>query len=288
MLGAIIGDIVGSPYEFSGRSIKTTDFPLFSARSRFTDDTVMTCAVAAGLLAPAVDEETEHNNLIDAMHSVGRQFPRAGYGQRFVLWIYGRKREPLNSYGNGSAMRVSPVGWMFERLEEVERHAAISAAVSHNHPEGIKGAQSVAGSIFLARTGATQADIKNYVEQRYGYDLSRTLEDIRPGYHHVETCQESVPEAITAFLESTGYEDAVRKAVSLGGDSDTQAAIAGSIAQAFYGEIPLEMLVGALKRLPPALLDIVKTWHDAGYGPKGLAAQLETQLSALAANTSAN
>ena len=274
MLGAIIGDIVGSPYEFTGRSIKTTDFPLFSPRSRFTDDTVMTCAVAKGLLQKAATEEEERDNLIDAMHEVGREFPRAGYGQRFVLWIYGRKREPLGSYGNGSAMRVSAVGWMFDTLAEVEHHAAVSAAVSHNHPEGIKGAQSVAGSIFLARKGATHQEIRQYVTERYGYDLSRTLDDIRPGYRHIETCQQSVPEAITAFLESTSYEDAIRKAVSLGGDSDTQAAIAGSIAQAAYGEIPMSIVDTALQLLPPQLLTIVQRWHAAGYGPESLQKKL--------------
>ena len=278
MLGAIIGDMVGSPYEFSGNNIKTTDFPLFSERSRFTDDTVMTCAVAAGLLAGApnsADDAQEHENIIDAMHDLGRQFPRAGYGQRFVLWIYGRKRTPLNSYGNGAAMRVSPVGWMFDSLEAVEHHAAISANVSHNHPEGVKGAQSVAGCIFLARHGASMPDIRTYVEQRYGYDLSRTLDEIRPSYYHIETCQQSVPEAIIAFLESTGFEDALRKAVSLGGDSDTIAAIAGSIAQAFYGDIPEHIVAEALPRLAPALLDVVLAWHRAGYGPQNLGATLE-------------
>lgn len=267
MLGAIIGDMIGSPYEFTGHSIKTTEFPLFSALSRFTDDTVMTCAVAKGLLAPANNEAQERDNLINAMHDLGREFPRAGYGQRFVLWIYGRKREPLGSYGNGSAMRVSPVGWMFDSLELVEHHAAISAAVSHNHLEGIKGAQAVAGSIFLARTGASQDAIRQYVTNRYGYDLTRTLDAIRPHYYHIETCQQSVPEAITAFLESTSYEDAVRKAVSLGGDADTQAAIAGSIAEAFYGRIPEAMIQEAFTRLSPSLFSVIRAWYESGFGP---------------------
>lgn len=267
MLGAIIGDIVGSPYEFTGRSIKTTDFPLFSTRSRFTDDTVMTCAVAQALLEKPGTEQEERDHLMDAMHSLGREFPKAGYGQRFVLWVYGRKRQPLGSFGNGSAMRVSAVGWMYDTLAEVEHHAAISAAVSHNHPEGIKGAQSVAGSIFLARNGASQQDIRQYVTGRYDYDLTRTLDEIRPGYYHIETCQQSVPEAITAFLESTSYEDAIRKAVSLGGDSDTQAAIAGSIAQAFYGVIAEDVIREAVVRLHPTLRNVVHAWHAAGFGP---------------------
>lgn len=268
MLGAIIGDIVGSPYEFTGRSIKTTDFPLFSPKSRFTDDTVMTCAVAKALLQKANTEQNERDYLIDAMHELGRAFPKAGYGQKFVLWVYGRKREPLGSFGNGSAMRVSPVGWMYDTLAEVEQHAEISAAVSHNHPEGIKGAQAVAGSIFLARNGAARQEIRQYVTTRYNYDLSRTLDDIRPGYYHIETCQQSVPEAITAFLESSDYEDAIRKAVSLGGDSDTQAAIAGSIAQAFYGVIPEDIVREAITRVHPTLRDVIRAWHEAGFGPE--------------------
>lgn len=261
MLGAIIGDIVGSPYEFTGRSIKTTDFPLFSTRSRFTDDTVMTCAVAQALLEKPGTEQEERDHLMDAMHSLGREFPKAGYGQRFVLWVYGRKRQPLGSFGNGSAMRVSAVGWMYDTLAEVEHHAAISAAVSHNHPEGIKGAQSVAGSIFLARQGKSKDEIRAYVADTYGYDLSRTLDEIRPDYVMQSSCQLSVPESIIAFLESTGFEDALRKAVSIGGDSDTIAAIAGSIAEAFYGDIPQGIQDMAISRLDIRLSSALRSWQ---------------------------
>ncbi|EBD3737660.1 ADP-ribosylglycohydrolase family protein [Salmonella enterica] len=260
MLGAIIGDIVGSPYEFTENNIKTTEFPLFSEQSRFTDDTVMTVAVAESVMLGYGNAEATKKALIATMHKYGQMFPFAGYGQRFFIWLAQNETAPYNSHGNGSAMRVSPVAWAYDTLADVEHYAQISAEVTHNHPEGIKGASATAAAIFLARTGSTQEQIKIYIQERFGYNLMRTLDDIRPKYTHIESCQGSVPEAITAFLESYSFEDALRKAVSLGGDSDTIAAIAGSIAEAFYGSVPSNIQQDALVRLDNRLLAIVKKW----------------------------
>lgn len=267
MLGAIIGDIVGSPYEFTFHNIKTKDFPLFSERSKFTDDSVMTVAVGLGLIKGHGDPEATRTALIDSMHDFGNHYPFVGYGQKFFLWLFSKNPKAFNSCGNGSAMRVSTVGWAYDTLEEVEKYAKISAEISHNHPEGIKGAQATASAIFLSRTGATLDDIRSHVCGHYGYDLSRTPEEIRPGYHHIETCQESVPEAICSFLASTSYEDTIRTAVSLGGDSDTIAAIAGSIAEAFYGGIPDEIVSAAInimreKDEKGLLLQGIQTWQE--------------------------
>jgi ADP-ribosylglycohydrolase len=228
MIGAIVGDIVGSVYEWN--NIKTKDFPLFSPECFFTDDTVMTLATAEGLMNGASKEA-----FIKAMKRYGRLYPYAGYGGRFGNWLFSDDTSPYNSWGNGSAMRVSPVAWAFSTLSEVERYAEISAAVTHNHPEGIKGARATAAAIFLARTGASKEETKAYIEKQYRYDLDRTLDEIRPHYRFDESCQGTVPEAIIAFLESVSFEDALRNAVSLGGDSDTLAAITGSIAEAAYG-----------------------------------------------------
>lgn len=254
MLGAIIGDIVGSVYEWN--NIKTKEFPLFSPDCFFTDDTVMTLAMAEGLLNGGTEEA-----FIRAMKGLGRKYPDAGYGNRFGSWLFSDEESPYNSWGNGSAMRVSPVGWMYDTLEAVERYAEISASVTHNHPEGIKGAQAAAASIFLARKGKTKQEIKAYVENTYGYDLSRTLEEIRPVYRFNESCQGTVPEAIIAFLESDGFEDAIRNAISLGGDSDTLAAITGSIAEAAYG-IPAEIKGHGLSYLDDVLLDVYKRFTN--------------------------
>ena len=266
MLGAIAGDIIGSPYEFNRNNIKTTDFPLFSEKSRFTDDTVMTFAIADALMkciperGKIPDKATFAEAVIDSMHEFGHTYPRAGYGTKFVLWLSHRDREPYGSFGNGSAMRVSPIGWAFDTLEHTENFAEVSAAVSHNHPEGIKGAKATAAAIFLARTGSTKQQIREYITSKYGYDLTRTLDEIRPSYKFDATCPGSVPEAITAFLESTGYEDTVRKAVSIGGDSDTIACIAGGIAEAFYGELPKDIAHEALARLDEDLYGILADW----------------------------
>ena len=252
MLGAITGDIIGSQYEFN--SVKRTDFQLFGALTTFTDDTVMTMAVAQWLLN---DSTHSHEVLEQKMVQLAKEEPRRGYGGRFFNWLFMPSsfsrdglRHPYNSFGNGSAMRVSSVGWMFDTLEETERVAEISANITHNHPEGIKGAQSTAAAIFMARNGKTKKEIKDYITSKYGYDLNRKLDDIRPRYGFNETCQGSVPEAIIAFLESHDYESTVRLAVSLGGDSDTQACIAGGIAEAFYG-MPDEIITQIADYLRP-------------------------------------
>lgn len=242
MLGAIIGDIVGSPYEFDFRNIKTTDFPLFSATSRFTDDTVLTLAVGHGLINGYGDKQKSYDCICDAMHTLARMYPDAGFGGRFRDWIQSDNPMPYNSYGNGSAMRVSSVAWLYDTIEEVEEYAGISASVTHNHPEGIKGAKATASAIFLSRKGYDKKEIKNYITKNYDYDLDRTCNDIRPTYRHVESCQKSVPEAMIAFLEGNSFEEVIRLAVSLGGDSDTIAAIAGSIAQGMY---PIDELIAA-------------------------------------------
>ena len=241
MYGAILGDIIGSPYEFDQGS-KTKSFPLFSPGSTFTDDTVMTLAVAQALLAaaPEEDESLTRSRLIASMQRWGKAYPHAGYGTRFLDWLWSDDPQPYHSYGNGSAMRVSPAAWLYDDLDTVRRMARLSAEVTHNHPEGIKGAESTAAVIFLGRTGHSKAEIRSYVEREFHYDLSRTCDQIRPGYFHVESCQQTVPEAITAFLEGESFEDVIRTAVSLGGDCDTLAAIAGSMAEGFYG-VPEEL-----------------------------------------------
>ena len=251
MLGAIIGDIVGSCYEFNG--IKTTDFELFSPRSRYTDDSVMTMAVAEWLFN---DPHHTNNILEENMVKYGNLNTNVGYGSHFLHWLYfpqaifpDGKRKPYNSFGNGSAMRVSAVGWMFDTLEETERVAEISASITHNHPEGIKGAQATAAAIFMARNGSNKEEIKDYISKRFKYNLNRNCDQIRPSYRFEVSCQKSVPEAIIAFLDSKDYESTLRLAVSLGGDSDTQACIAGGIAEAFYG-IPDDIIIEAAKYIP--------------------------------------
>lgn len=228
MLGAIAGDIIGSIYEV--HNIRTTDFPLFSDRCRFTDDTTLTVALADSLL-----HGTDYATLLKAYY---RRYPNVGYGGAFMGWARSEDTQPYNSWGNGSAMRVSPVGFVYETLEEVLAQAERSAAVTHNHPEGIKGAQAIAAAIFLARTGRDKAAIRRTIEETFGYDLSEPLALLRTYYRFDVSCQGSVPQALIAFLESEDYEDAVRKAVSLGGDSDTLACMAGGVAHAYYGPLP--------------------------------------------------
>ncbi len=258
MYGAILGDIIGSPYEFDSNNCKTKDFELFDSSSCFTDDTVMTLAVANALLETrGQDDEVIKAALVQQMQRLGRAYPDRGYGARFGRWLYEDDAQPYGSYGNGSAMRVSPAAWLAEDMTEALYLARLSAEVTHDHPEGIRGAQAAAAAIFLARSGHGKADIKAYTEREHGYDLSRSCDEIRPGYRHAESCQETVPQAITAFLESSGFEDAIRTAVSLGGDSDTLAAITGSIAEAFYG-VPEQLKRECLRRLPPELAEIVK------------------------------
>ena len=268
MLGAIAGDIIGSPFEFTVNNIKTTKFPLFSERSHFTDDTVMTIAVSEGIRLGYGNPEITREAIIDCMHKWGRLYFKAGYGQKFIWWILRKSREPYGSFGNGSAMRVSPVAWAYDSLDDVERYAEISAAVTHNHPEGIKGAQAVASAIYLARHGHSKLEIKSYIQNRFEYNLDRTLEEIRHGNVHVESCQKTVPESITAFLFSENFEDAVRKAVSLGGDSDTIAAITGSIAEAYYLGIPKDILTEVDYRLDIRLRTAITDWKEWIFAKK--------------------
>ena len=254
MYGAILGDIIGSPYEFD-QGNKTKDFPLFTDLSMFTDDSIMTLAVAESLmesLEKGDNLEKTKKRLIRYMQFWGEKYPNAGYGAQFAWWLASGSAQPYNSYGNGSAMRVSSVGWLYDDLDTVLNMAKLSAEVTHNHPEGIKGAQATAAAIFLARKGYTKAEIKEYLEILFEYDLNRTCDEIRPTYYHKESCQETVPEAIIAFLESTDFEDAIRNAVSLGGDCDTLTCITGSVAEAFYG-IPEELKRKCRIRLPDEL-----------------------------------
>ncbi|BBB89924.1 MAG TPA: ADP-ribosylglycohydrolase family protein [Methylomusa anaerophila] len=253
MLGAIAGDIIGSVYEWN--NIKTKDFPLFSDQCRFTDDTVLTAAVA--------DSYMNGIRYSDSFVRYYTLYPHAAYGQGFRNWVTqaGGGKQPYSSWGNGSAMRVSPVGFAAATLEEALLEAERSAAVTHNHPDGIAGAQATAAAIFLSRNGYSREDIKNYIAGRFNYDLSRSLAEIRPGYQFDVSCPGSVPEAIIAFLESTDYEDAVRNAVSLGGDSDTIACIAGGIAQAYYGRIPRQIREKALALLDDRLRNVVLSFE---------------------------
>ena len=278
MLGAVIGDIIGSVYEW--HNIKTKAFPLFRRGCRFTDDTVMTCAAAE-----AVMNGGRRDDFIDAMKKYGRMYPDAGYGGRFRDWLFGDSREPYNSFGNGSAMRVSPCAWVGDCgftartgliPDDVRTLARRSAEVTHSHPEGVRGALAAADAVFLCRyyfggrgvgeqpVGGDPAEgkrrIREHIEKEYGYDLSRTLDEIRPAYRFDVSCQGTVPQAVTAFLESTDFEDAIRNAVSLGGDSDTLAAITGSMAEAAYG-IPDRIREAAWARLDEPLRDVVRRWE---------------------------
>lgn len=252
MLGAVAGDIIGSVYEF--QNTHRYEFDLFSQQSTFTDDTVLTVAVADCIL--------HGKDYTRTIWEYGNRYPDAGYGGRFQLWLSSTARKPYNSFGNGSAMRVSPVGFAFETLEETQAEARRSAEVTHNHPEGIKGAQAVSAAIFLARRGESKPRIKDYITSTFGYNLKRTLDEIRPNYTFDETCRGSVPEAIIAFLESTDFEDAIRKAVTLGGDSDTIACITGSIGQAFYVGVPSHIVTEVRKRLNPPLLAIIDEFTE--------------------------
>lgn len=247
MLGAIAGDIIGSVYEW--HNIKRTDFPLFDERCTFTDDTVLTVAIADAILNKASYEEK--------LRDYFELYPARGYGAHFRKWAAHSSSKPYYSMGNGSAMRVSPVGFAFDTLDEVLLEAQNSAEPTHNHPEGVKGAQATASSIFLARRGASKEDIKKYIQDNFAYDLNESLDQIRTYYKHDETCPGSVPQAIRAFLESNDYEDAIRKAISIGGDSDTIACITGGIAEAYYKKIPNAIVERVKKMLDQRLNDIV-------------------------------
>lgn len=253
MLGAIAGDIIGSRFEHA--AFKTTHFRLFHPACRFTDDTVLTVALADSLLHGIP--------YVELLRTYYRAYPRAGYGSNFHQWARSEDPRPYNSWGNGSAMRVSPVGFAFDRLEEVLDQAKRSAEVTHDHPEGIKGAQAVASAVFLARTGRSKEQIKNYVESSFGYDLGTPLDEIRPRYCFEVSCQHSVPQAIRSFLESRDFEHAVRLAISLGGDSDTLACMAGGIAQAFYGGVPEPIRQVVFERLDDRLGDLTRKFTEA-------------------------
>ena len=246
MLGANAGDIIGSRFEHA--RIKSKDFELFNRQSVFTDDTVLTIAVADSLLHKIPYQK----KLREYFH----YYPVAGYGVRFRRWARSPKPTPYGSYGNGSAMRVSPIAWHYSSLPDVHEGALQSAEMTHNHPEGIKGAQAVAAAVYLARNGSSKDEIKSYIEEQFSYDLSSNIKAIRENYGFEVSCQESVPQAIIAFLESVDFEDALRNAVSLGGDSDTLACMAGGIAEAFYGGIPTEIAEETLSRLDERLREI--------------------------------
>ena len=252
LIGAIAGDIIGSVYEFNPN--KSVNFPLFTEYSRFTDDTVMTVANADWLLT--------NDSLLGIMQEYGNRYRAAGYGFMFGEWLTSDNPRPYNSYGNGSAMRVSPVGWAFDTLEETLEKAKESAAITHNHPEGIKGAQAVAACIYLARTGESKEEIKAYIETTFGYDLSKTCEEIRPTYSFSGSCQGTVPASIIAFLDSTDFEHAIRLAISLGGDADTMGAITGSIAEAYYQEIPEVIKKEVIKRLPEEFINVMERFYE--------------------------
>ena len=275
MLGAIIGDMVGSVYEFA--NTKRTDFPFFSERSTYTDDSIMTVAVAAWLVS---DKTHSHAVLENKMVSYAEEYPHpmGGYGGGFAQWLFrperlvdyrtgemAGRRVPYNSWGNGSAMRVSAVGWMFDTLEETERVAKISAEITHDHPEGIKGAQATAAAIFLARTGSTKTEIRDYITERFNYSLYKSSDEIRREYGWEDSCQGTVPPAIRAFLDSEDFESAIRIAVSLGGDSDTLASITGGIAEAFYGYIPPQIVDEARKRLPVNFRCMLESFAEVSF-----------------------
>jgi ADP-ribosylglycohydrolase len=253
LFGAIAGDMIGSRHEW--KACTDPQFALFSKSSKFTDDSVLTIAVADAI----VNQRGYGESIVE----YAKRYPKAGYGSYFRRWLKEDGVEPYNSFGNGSAMRVSPIGWAFNSLEEVLLEAERSAAVTHNHPEGIKGAQSVALAIYLARTGSEKEEIRQEIETRFGYDLRRSLDEIRPTYQWDSTCPGSVPESIIAFLESIDFKSAVRNAILLGGDADTMAAISGSIAEAYYGGVPREIEAEVRRRLQPDLLKIVELFASS-------------------------
>lgn len=277
MLGAIIGDMVGSIYEFN--NTKKTDFPLFSERSTYTDDSIMTLAVAEWLLT---DRRHSHDMLEEIMVRYAGEYPHpmGGYGGGFAQWLFRPERlvdyrtgelagmrVPYNSWGNGAAMRAAAIGWMFDSVGETEEVAGISASITHNHPEGIKGAQATAVAVYMARMGRTKKQIREYIESRYGYDLSRNVDEIRRSYGWEDSCQGTVPPAICAFLDSVDFESAIRLAVSLGGDSDTLACITGGIAEAFYKDIPKSIFDQAKDRLPACQIRLIEKFaKESDYG----------------------
>lgn len=256
MLGAIAGDVIGSIYE--RHPIKSKDFPLFREGSRFTDDTVLTVAIAQAILSDSSYE--------DMLIAFTRKYPHAGYGGHFWRWAQNERQEPYYSWGNGSAMRASPIGFAFETAEEVLEEACKSAAITHNHPEGIKGAQAAALAIYLARKRYSKEEICEKIQAHFGYDLKRPIDQIRPDYQFDVSCQGSVPEALISFLQAKDFEDALRNAISLGGDSDTLACIAGGVAAAYYGGVP-DTIAGQVRaRLPAEFLDVIDSFNHRFKG----------------------
>ncbi|HEU4652791.1 MAG TPA: ADP-ribosylglycohydrolase family protein [Steroidobacteraceae bacterium] len=235
-------------YEHDG--IKTKDFPLFHPQCEFTDDTVLTVAIANSVLSG--------QSYLESVRTLAKRYPNAGYGASFAKWVQSRKSRPYNSWGNGSAMRVSPIGFAFSNEDEVLRHARLSAEITHNHPEGIKGAEATALAVFIARTKRDKELVRTRITELFGYDLNRTLDTIRPTYSFDVSCQGTVPESLIAFLESDSYEDAIRNAISLGGDSDALACITGGVAEAFYGEPPASIIEFSKRTLTPDLWEITE------------------------------
>jgi ADP-ribosylglycohydrolase len=266
MIGAIIGDVIGSVYE--NQNTQTENFPLFSRFSRFTEDTILTVAIADAILhrkvhpIPFVERKLNSELYMENLRAYARKFPNAGYGQLFDKWALSSSRRGYRSYGNGSAMRVSPIGFAFSSLDQVLTEAKLSAQVTHNHPDGIKGAQAVASAVFLARNGRTKDEIRDFIQQRFNYDLRQRLKIIRVNYKFDSSCKGSVPQAIRAFLESTSFEDAIRKAISLGGDSDTLACMAGGISQAYYKNIPSALLAETNMLLDSSMKKVIRAFNE--------------------------
>jgi ADP-ribosylglycohydrolase len=248
MLGAIIGDIAGALFEFSEIGSVPYDFDLFAPNSTFTDDSVLTCAIADAIL--------KNREYADSLREYALKYPNRGYGTNFNRWILSHSTKPLNSFGNGAAMRVSPVGWAFDTLEKTLEEAKKSATMSHNHPEGIKGAQATAVAIYLARNKKTKLEIQKYISETFGYSISKSFSELKASYHYNEICQETVPASLICFFEGSDFESCLRLSISLGGDTDTQAAITGAIAEAYYG-IPDGFEEAALKYLPSELIEII-------------------------------
>lgn len=263
MYGAIFGDVIGSRFEFDQRGW-SKDFELFTNEDSWTDDSVMTLAVGEALLNAGKDASVDEikAECIKSMKKWGQKYPFAGYGARFYGWVLTADPKPYGSFGNGSAMRVSAAGWLYDTVERTREVAKATAEVTHNHPEGIKGAECTAAVMFLARNGVSKEDIKDYVIKEFGYDLSKTVDELRPLHEHVETCMDSLPKALASFFEGVSYEDVVRNAVSLGGDTDTLAAIAGAMGEAMYG-MPEEIKEKGLKYLEKDMLELLSGYDKA-------------------------
>jgi len=264
MYGAILGDIIGSVYEGDRHNVKHKDFPLFAENSRFTDDTLMTIAIADGIMNAGMTDDVDllKKALVQSMQKFGRKYPDIGYGPRFRKWIFSDNPEPYYSYGNGAAMRVSSIAWLYQNDFNMMRTAArASAEVTHNHLESVKAAEATSCIIFMANRGENKQAISNYVKEEFGYNLDSSCDEIRPNYHFDVSCQGTMPPAIMSFLEGCNFEDVIRTAISLGGDSDTIGAIAGGMAEAYYG-IPKRLIDECRKRLDRELLDVVDRFTD--------------------------